>query len=725
MTRYHVNTSVFMNQDSTYGTNLVFIPGRLALAFVYNVGAAGPPEATPTLSSVGKPWTRVLTFDFAPARGRLTCFRLVLESPLPSGPTLIDFAGVVQTGIAWSIFEYDGVNVFGPNGAGGVVQARSTETGAATATSLAVPLTPFGDKVRNVAVGGILVNAQTAVTQGGGFAPIDHTETPLLRVLATEDRVGEDLTVDWSWPQPATAGAIALELRAVIPPLELVRRFEPILYFHPGERFFPSDAKRYLEHCALWAAEVPFDKKDSWGGKGQPFDRVPLIGRGKIAATPPERRPGDTYLNDSPTLLKDDQGNERFLELAGWKDKAGVAQPGVTAASANTYANRQPVADAYDTDPDLRGSRFWYHAELFDTTRLERLLRDQASRAPDFSKVFAALKNPALVCYYFFFPGHEEPLAAPCDAQVEGKELACFGGEWACMALLLERDDPLAHYTTPSWIGHTGRRLPDLEIGPGVSVPVPQAFDPERRSNMKVTRWRPGTGAFGALPDVLGDHPKLFVSSGTHSLYLDPGPHVVDPYPADVTPQSCGVFDTPQAQQEYVDAHPHEDPDGNALIALAKTLLGLILGGAYGAIAGAYWAHLEGNEFGQGIGPGTGLSPGPGSRRGARPRPARQSRPPGRRDHLRPRRPAAALGGRPGRHDRLPALRPPRRAGEPGVVAPRWLLQLSRPLGAPSGGRPRRAPGGDAVPTLLADVLRRVREGQGYAGPLERLAEAR
>jgi hypothetical protein len=598
VTRSNLSTYETTTQNSVYSIPpLAITPGRLALAFVYNQSVAGPPEPTPTVVHAGRPWTMVRTLSFEPGRGRLTCFRIVGGVPVV-GPLLVDFAGAMQDGVVWSIFEYDGVNVSGANGAGAVVQSNSKR---GTGTSLSVSLAPFGDKTRNVAVGGILVGAQTVVTPGGGFTQIGQAGMTVFHVVATEDRTGEDLTVDWSWSAASGAGAIALEIKAAQTTLELVRRFEPILYLHKSERFYPSDAKRYLEHSALWAAELPFDKKDSWGGKGQPFDRTPLIGRGKIAATGGEAGPGDTSLNAAPNLLTDNQGEERFLELSGWKDKAGVAQPNVTATSANTYSNRQAVADLYGTDPALSGSRFWYHAELFDTNRLERLMRAEAPRGPDFSKIFAGLRNPALACYYFFFPGHEEPLAAPCDAQVEGKELACFGGEWACMTLLFERDDPAVDYATPSWIGHTGRRLPDLATGPGVTVPVPQAFDLERRSNMKVTRWRPGTGAFASLPAVVGDHPKLFVSSGTHSLYLDPGPHTVDPYPADVAPQSCGLFDTPQAKQQYDDAHPYEDPDGNAWIALAKTLAGLAAGGLLGAIAGAYWAHLEGNEFAQGL----------------------------------------------------------------------------------------------------------------------------
>jgi hypothetical protein len=37
------------------------------------------------------------------------------------------------------------------------------------------------------------------------------------------------------------------------PDLELLRRFEPIVRFTKGERFFPTDVERYLRFCSLWA----------------------------------------------------------------------------------------------------------------------------------------------------------------------------------------------------------------------------------------------------------------------------------------------------------------------------------------------------------------------------------------------------------------------------------------------------------------------------------------
>lgn len=227
------------------------------------------------------------------------------------------------------------------------------------------------------------------------------------------------------------------------------------------------------------------------------------------------------------------------------------------------------------------------------------------SRAPDFGKIFERLRNPSLLCYYFFFPAHEESLAPPCDVHVYSKEFAGFAGEWACMAVLLERDNPSMQYS-PTWIGHTGRRLPDVEVSPGVSVPWPQAFDPERRSNMKVHRWRPGTGAQALLPELLGEqYPKLFVSRWTHSLHLLPGQHAVDPYPADIHPQWCGEFDTPHALDEYKKSHPPAEPKYFSAF-VAKTFGGNLFG-PLGFVAGMVWALLKGNAPGYGITPAVAL----------------------------------------------------------------------------------------------------------------------
>jgi hypothetical protein len=385
--------------------------------------------------------------------------------------------------------------------------------------------------------------------------------------------------------------------------LDLVRRFEPILIFHPSEKFFPSDAKRYIEHCALWKAERPFDQKDSWGGKGQPFDRKPLIAHEKIAASNAfgEIRQGDTYLGTQqgsvfPFLI--DNGEQHFLELSGWKDSTGITQ-----TSENRYANRKKLLTEYDTNPSLRNSRFWYHAELFDLKRLSRLMVPQTPDVLDLSNLFKELlpqRDPALLCYYFFFPSHDEPLPEPCNSQETGKEYAGFGGEWACMAILLERESQSEPYL-PRQIGLTGR----------FNAGTKQGIDGERRFGMTVTKWREKTDVHTQLlPEIIGDHPQIFVSLGVHSLHLQPGAHIVKPYLPEESPVGCGSFDSPDALNEYRDSLPAKEEEGSPAAAGAKILGGLALGLIPGLVAGVALTALEGLPLGSGFtGAATGSGP--------------------------------------------------------------------------------------------------------------------
>jgi hypothetical protein len=356
--------------------------------------------------------------------------------------------------------------------------------------------------------------------------------------LETQDRHGGGQSVDWSWAGADDAAAIILEIKAIIPTIpapqpetleQLARRFEPILYFHPQERFFPSDAKRYVEKCSLYRAQTPFDSKNSWGGIGEPFPRKPIPGFGanEIAAVSGE--PG-SLLGDGGSVGV--SGEERFFELSGWKDADGLAEPFVTPATKNTYANRESVFMLYNSavgqggDRKLIDSKFWYHAELLDTETLRTALRKVS--VPQLTIAFERLKNPALLNYYFFYPAHEETLQSTCT-NTEAKEVASFAGEWSCLSILLQLDKTTGKFD-PRFIGYTGHVLP------GGAIVSADPMDPAARIVMRVN---PFTDA-----KLIGEHPQLFVAKGTHSLYLDPGTITLD-YPAGLVPFSCGRFEAP------------------------------------------------------------------------------------------------------------------------------------------------------------------------------------
>ena len=384
----------------------------------------------------------------------------------------------------------------------------------------------------------------------------------------------------------------------------LARRFEPFLVMHSGEQSLPSDAKRYMEHCALWKAERPFDQKDSWGGKGQPFKRAPMIGKGRIAPSnaPGEVGPADIFLGTKeksafPFLA--DNGEQHFLELTGWKDSVDV-----TSTSENRYTDRQKVEALYRSDDDLRNSQLYYHAELYTTERLRVLFArfSESLATPDLGAVFAELapRNPALLCYYFFFPTHDEALPPPCDTTDSGMEVSSYVGEWACMAILLERESATAPFQ-PKFIGRTGR----FNAGTG------QGLDADRRVGMTVTKWQVKTDVHEELlPHTVEGHAVLYVSVGVHSLHLQPGAHEVDPYLPESTPVACGQFDSPDALKEYQDSLPSTEEEGSPAAAWAKIVAGLFLGGLPGLVGGAIATALEGLPLGSGFsGVATGSGP--------------------------------------------------------------------------------------------------------------------
>ena len=323
----------------------------------------------------------------------------------------------------------------------------------------------------------------------------------------------------------------------------------------------------------------------SWGGKGGPFPRAPIIDYGKISALAGE--PGTPL--DSATLV-DNQGEERFFDFKGWMDAARMPEPKVTATSKNTFSNRDTIdtvynkADADGGDQKLRDSRFWYHAELIAADRLRRLLA--TVRAPDLVKVYDTLQNAALLNYYFFYPAHEESLL-DCT-NTEAVEFGCCAGEWGCLSLLLERADTTSDYR-PSYIGMSGRLLA------APSMPVAQAADDDDTAKRTVMT----VNAFGKA--TLNDgHPRIFVAKGSHALYLAPGSFAVA-YPNESHPNFCGGFEgipPPPAQPE---THLADNPLAAQGLFWAKVAAGSSLLGALGAAAGAIWGIVEYAEANHGL----------------------------------------------------------------------------------------------------------------------------
>src|SRR4051794_13183336 len=283
---------------------------------------------------------------------------------------------------------------------------------------------------------------------------------------------------------------------------DLVRRFEPVLFFHPDERLFPCDAKRYIERCAMWTVNgTKADDKHNWGGSGPGhFPRHPKF-KAPLAALPGEMgTPVDSALGGGV--------EESFLSFAGWNGNTGVGVA-VSADSTVAYTNVDVLVDKYGTavaeglDHDLAESRFWYHAEVFDLPRLRRLIDAKAD--PRLTEALLALApDSALVCYYFFFPGSDGQLEG-CDGD-QAKYFDNFAGQWTCVSILLEGTTRMGQPTQyePKWLGMSSR-APDALVTPETKA---KHFGLIANNWSLVTSIKRDRGA--GKPQ--GEHPLIFVA---------------------------------------------------------------------------------------------------------------------------------------------------------------------------------------------------------------------
>lgn len=571
--------------------------GALLLAFVSSVRQPllAVTLNTPALSSPGLTWEVVDTIATQDNERRLTCLRA--RGPAPArGAVVIGFEDQIQEMCAWSIVEYTGIDAGGLNGSGAIGFSTSAQ---GDGTRLDKTFTP-ADAARDRTIAAILLQSvgSTArpVTPGAGFTEI-HEQIPgevlgKAMTLQTQEAAPGINAVGWTWTGNQNAVALIVGVRAPRtttpntgnPAIDLARLYEPILHLHPEESFVPVNAKRYVEAAALWGAKASFDDKANWG-------TAPLVKAGKLSAVQGEA--GTTYLGVQNNIVAD-AANERFLELGGWKNRDEVPEPGVTASTTNPYVNRTEILRRYSTD--LADSKFWYHVELFDTARL----KDLASKVKtgfDLSGTLGNFDNPVLLCYYFFYPAHEQSVGNGACPNIEAREFASHAGDWQCFAVLLDGQGPLSVDSyTPMFFGITGSRPAS---DPARGTFRPHAFDSEGRVAVKVEPWRKGSASAPVQPDVVEGHPQFYVARGSHSIYTTPGAHEVSPYQESKLPADCGKYDSPSAVPPASPGTPgvplkrDSFAENGWVIIAVKMRAGFVLG-PIGALVGLVAGIIEG-----------------------------------------------------------------------------------------------------------------------------------
>jgi hypothetical protein len=363
----------------------------------------------------------------------------------------------------------------------------------------------------------------------------------------------------------------------------LAKRFEPILLFHSDERFFPIDPKFYLERCALWRSK-PIVRSFFPGGSlqekqdlGEPpptvFPRRPQLAKGEIAALKDEAGGGKTWIGEPSNLVIPEQDTERplhedrFLQLTGWEPF--VAAPNEVTA---TSENRHATLDANVYDGALQGGQPWYYCEYLNHQDLVTQFSKKTPNGLDLFRVIfnERLSQPRLVIYHFFYALHEEPLRG-CEEAGEGQTFATFAGEWTSVAILINSANE------PLFVGLTSRN-----VGDPTSIPTE-----ENRLGMIVHPWKE--------VERVGDHPKIFVSRGTHGNYLTTGPHdlkAFTPGDIDVNQGTCAEIEELDNVIPGGDIPAVEPEDADATIWILKSI--------FAAPFGALLALIEdaGTKFG-------------------------------------------------------------------------------------------------------------------------------
>lgn len=360
--------------------------------------------------------------------------------------------------------------------------------------------------------------------------------------------------------------------------IKLIRDYEPALYFwgNPGdpdvERFFPSNAKRYLEKAALRLATTTSS-----------YDWItPIIQANRISGIEGEGGTGTVYLGQQNSsgapLYLEAAGKQLFLEVSGWK-------PG------DQHADLDSLATRYAPGGDLNDSQYWYHAEFFDTARLRRVFVDAVDpggQVINFTSLLdpqggqpAVLTDPALICYYLFYPGHEESLSGCIDPTTgvlaaTARDIASFAGEWSCIAVLLDRAAATADYA-PKYVGLSNRNVGMIDIA-----------GEEIRTSMRLLPW-------SAMRTFGGNHPRFNVAKGTHALYVE-GEAIPALLSDDPSAAFCGSATPLVGPGNQYGAHPLAPVAAIYKLlagAAAGTALGFFPGTLLGLGAGAIWGIAE------------------------------------------------------------------------------------------------------------------------------------
>lgn len=172
------------------------------------VSVTGSTSQVPTVTGAGGTWVLIGSqFDGGGTRG-VHMFRDLSGSP-GSGALTVDFGGVTQSFIGWSVDEFSNTNASGTHGSAAIAQSVGTNS-AGTSTGITATLAALSSP-SNAAYGFVRNNAVNAIVVGSGFSQLSNQ---LAAEVAAEWSLNQT-AVAWSWAsQSVTSVTLAIEIRA-------------------------------------------------------------------------------------------------------------------------------------------------------------------------------------------------------------------------------------------------------------------------------------------------------------------------------------------------------------------------------------------------------------------------------------------------------------------------------------------------------------------------------
>ncbi|MDI5891223.1 hypothetical protein [Halomonas rhizosphaerae] len=420
---------------------------------------------------------------------------------------------------------------------------------------------------------------------------------------------------------------LTLEEKAV-----LIDAYEPIVYYHPQEKFPPINPATFMRASAMWCNKPPRHRLESWGNcahdpEETAFPRAPLIPLGQLKLTPEEHGiDGGIWIGNQPTgdgfyrYLADNEEAGLFLQRGDWTgrgpndvqppDPGDLMFAGIAAEPSPFGANMVHVwADVRDQDT----------APLVPQSTT-------AALPPGIANVMQ-IHYPRgywMITYHYFYAYHEERLI-DCEidsewarARIDEEPMhvlphGTYEGEWQAVTVLVPNPGAPPQQGSPTHVP-PGPESP-LNIDPE-DMPQPDQIGLSRRARGVLANFvgrtaQPEDLTFMVTRSFVGTdvaridrHAKVFVARGTHNMYFEAGQQTAPkldnalPYQVDI-PDICedydSVIDEWQGWIQTIDQTRFRFRKGREVsVGLNKIFMGIAVGGIIGGLFGFVTSVHEG-----------------------------------------------------------------------------------------------------------------------------------